>query len=224
MDVNRDIDALSQLTRAELFDVLCQIRRPASTDELAERLGRHPNGIRQHLERMRESGLVLRELDRRGRGRPRDLWAVDPTAKPGGHDPTAYAELGNWLARAIDGGPVNPEAIEAKGYEIGLELADAGHVGTDPLTRFRDALSAMGFQPSIEPSPSPEVAVCLNNCPYRDVARDRQPLICALHKGVSAGLLESIDPTAELTGLEPRDPDKAGCMIRIRGPLIEKNR
>lgn len=60
-----------------------------------------------------------------------------------------------------------------------------------------------GFQPSIEPSPSPEVAARLNNCPYRDVARDRQPLICALHKGVSAGLLESIDPTAELTASSP---------------------
>ena len=94
-------DALAQPTRAQLFTVLSDLRRPASTDELAERLALHPNGVRMHLERLREAGLVTRERPRQARGRPRDMWMVAPDARPGGDPPSAYADLGRWLARAI---------------------------------------------------------------------------------------------------------------------------
>jgi predicted ArsR family transcriptional regulator len=50
-------DALAQPTRARLFSLLGELRRPAGTDELARRLELHPNGVRLHLEAAR---LVLR--------------------------------------------------------------------------------------------------------------------------------------------------------------------
>src|SRR6516165_3197545 len=93
--------ALSQPTRARLFELLGQLRRPAGTDELAERLVLHPNGVRVHLERLRDAGLVVRERTRQPRGRPRDLWMIAPDARPGGEGPSAYAQLGGWLARAV---------------------------------------------------------------------------------------------------------------------------
>src|SRR5665213_3350636 len=42
-------DALSQPTRARLFALLGEMRRPIGTAELAERLDLHPNGVRIHL-------------------------------------------------------------------------------------------------------------------------------------------------------------------------------
>ena len=51
----RPHDALAQPTRAQLFTVLSDLRRSASTDELAERLALHPNGVRVHLDRLREA-------------------------------------------------------------------------------------------------------------------------------------------------------------------------
>ena len=60
-------DALAQPTRARLFGLLAQLRRPAGTEELAARLDLHPNGVRVHLERLREAGMVARERTRQAR-------------------------------------------------------------------------------------------------------------------------------------------------------------
>jgi len=70
-------DVLAQPTRARLFTLLDELKRPASTDELAEQLGLHPNGVRVHLERLHDAELVVRTRSRRPRGRPRRRCAVD---------------------------------------------------------------------------------------------------------------------------------------------------
>jgi DNA-binding transcriptional ArsR family regulator len=67
-------DALSQPTRARLFALLSELKRPAGTVELAERLELHPNGVRVHLERLVREGLAARAsgsgaAGRRTRGR-----------------------------------------------------------------------------------------------------------------------------------------------------------
>lgn len=51
----RPRDALAQPTRARLFSLLAEFRRPIGTDELAREVGLHPNGVRVHLERLREA-------------------------------------------------------------------------------------------------------------------------------------------------------------------------
>src|SRR5689334_10471935 len=115
-------DALAQPTRARIFNVLSELREPVGTDELAHRLGLHPNGIRVHLDRMLSAGLVVRERPRQGRGRPRDIWSIAPAAQPGGTAPTAYADLGKWLARAAPRTKTGQRAAEAAGRKIGRDL------------------------------------------------------------------------------------------------------
>jgi len=56
----------------------------------------------------------------------------------------------------------------------------------------------------------------LRNCPYRDAVRANQPAVCALHRGVTSGLIESIDPGATLVRFAPQDPDTAGCLIDVQ--------
>src|SRR5689334_17563407 len=83
MDLPTQLDeALAQPTRARLFALLRDLRRPAGTEELAERLTLHPNGVRVHLERLRKAGLVARERNRQARGRPRDMWVIASDARP----------------------------------------------------------------------------------------------------------------------------------------------
>ena len=55
-------DALAQPTRARLFALLGSLHRPASTEELATRIGLHPNGVRVHLERLAQEGMPLAGL------------------------------------------------------------------------------------------------------------------------------------------------------------------
>src|SRR5687767_6948136 len=93
-------DALAQPTRARLFALLVDWKRPASTDQLARELGMHPNGVRAHLVRLEGAKLVARAQRRPPRGRPYDEWSVAPDAKPSGDSPHGYADLARWLARA----------------------------------------------------------------------------------------------------------------------------
>jgi predicted ArsR family transcriptional regulator len=208
-------DALSQPTRARLFALLSELRRPAGTVELAERLELHPNGVRMHLERLAQEGLVERARVRRGRGRPPDAWTIAAEAQPGGHAPRAYQDLGRWLARALRNRRGGLRGIEETGREVGRELV--------PTDSPRDAdalaatLAALGFQPAIEARADDRLTICLGNCPYRDAVRENQPAICALHRGITRGLLDVLEPQAKLTGFVPHDPDQAGCRIELRG-------
>jgi predicted ArsR family transcriptional regulator len=208
-------DVLSQPTRARLFALLAELSRPAGTAELAERLELHPNGIRLHLERLAQAGLIERARVRQARGRPPDTWAIAPDAEPGGHAPRAYHDLGRWLARALKARPGGLRGIEATGREIGRELAPKDTEG-DP-DALHTSLISLGFQPTLARREDDQITVCLRNCPYRDAVRENQPAICALHKGITRGLLDVLEPHAKLAGFVPYDPDQAGCLIEVRG-------
>jgi predicted ArsR family transcriptional regulator len=208
-------DALSQPTRARLFALLSELKRPAGTVELAERLELHPNGVRVHLERLVQEGLVARARVRQRRGRPPDAWTIAPQAQPGGRAPHAYKDLGRWLARALGARPGGLRGVEHTGREIGRELAPKGpHHDPDAL---ETTLTALGFRPTMARRKDDRVSVRLGNCPYRDAVRENQPAICALHRGITRGLLDVLEPQARLTAFVPHDPDQAGCLIELRG-------
>jgi predicted ArsR family transcriptional regulator len=208
-------DALAQPTRARLFELLGELKRPAGTVELAERLSLHPNGVRAHLERLERAGLVVRARARRPRGRPRDAWTIASEARPGGNAPHAYAELARWLARAMRSGPSGLRGIEAAGKQIGRELAPKdGTLGENAL---QNTLTVLGFQPQVQLRKGNRLTFRLGNCPYRDAVAENQPVVCALHRGITRGLLDVLDPHAKLAGFVPRDPDKAGCLVELSG-------
>ena len=208
-------DVLAQPTRSRLFALLAELKRPAGTVELAERLDLHPNGVRIHLERMEQAGLVERARVRHQRGRPPDAWTIAADARPGGSAPRAYQDLGRWLARALRSPQRGLRSIEETGRQIGRELAPEG-TASNPAG-FEAALTALGFQPTAKLHEDHGVTFCLGNCPYRDAVRENQPAICALHKGITRGLLDVLAPEATLAGFVPRDPDEAGCTIELRG-------
>jgi len=214
-------DALSQPTRARLFALLSDLRRPAGTDELAAELGLHPNGVRLHLEALQRAGLLTRERERRPRGRPRDRWAISPDALPGGDPPTGYADLGRFLLEVIAAGGLGVRDVEAAGRRIGRTLPPPDDTAS-PAQRLHAVLTAMGFAPETLDEPGAgELTFCLGNCPYRDVVRERQPVVCGLHRGITRGMLDAIEPSTKLAGFVPKDPDEAGCLIQVRGPLAE---
>jgi predicted ArsR family transcriptional regulator len=210
----RDDDVLSQPTRRRLFALLGTLGGAASTEDLAARVGMHPNGVRSHLQRLHAAGLVIRRRVGQPRGRPRDEWAISPDARPGGDPPEAYATLARWLARTIPATPARLREVEATGREIGHELFAAAVV---PDPGLGDFLSALGFQPTLEHAPEGRLRCRLGNCPYRDGVRANQEVVCTLHRGLTRGLLDRLAPTATLARFVPHDPDRAGCEIDVDG-------
>lgn len=206
---------LAQPTRRRLFALLGRLGGAASTAELAEQLSLHPNGVRTHLQRLRDAGLVTHRRAERPRGRPRDEWAIAPTARPGGDPPHAYGALAVWLARAVPATPARLREIEATGRRIGQELAPAGTAPREQA--IGDVLTALGFQPHMEHPVEGRLHCRLGNCPYRDSVRANQEVVCTLHRGLTRGLLDSLAPGAKLDRFVPHDPDRAGCEIVIEG-------
>jgi predicted ArsR family transcriptional regulator len=207
---------LAQTTRRRLFALVGELGGSASTDELAARLGLHPNGVRTHLHRMRDAGLLIRRRAAQPRGRPRDEWAIAPTARFAGDPPQAYGVLSRWLARAIPATPARLREVEATGRQVGRELAPTGATASAERA-IGDVLTALGFHPQIDLRPDGWLSCRLDNCPYRDSVRENQEVVCTLHRGLTRGLLDRLAPAAELARFVPHDPDRAGCEIDIDG-------
>jgi predicted ArsR family transcriptional regulator len=214
-DLDAADDLLAQPTRRQLFGILVELGGAASTEELARRIGMHPNGVRTQLARMADAGLLERRRAARPRGRPRDEWAVSPSAHPGGGAPRAYRELAAWLARAVPATGEGLRSVEETGRAIGRELAhpEAG----PPAQAFTDALAALGFQPRTAPEPGGRFRCRLGNCPYRASVRADADVVCTLHRGLTLGLLDRLAPAAALVRFVPHDPDVAGCEIDVEG-------
>jgi predicted ArsR family transcriptional regulator len=206
-------DVLAAPVRARLFEALAALRRPAGTDELAATVGRHPNSVRVQLRRLADAGLLECRTEQRARGRPRHLWAILPDARPGGRPPDAHAELSRWLARAMRRGHRLAD-VEAAGREIGRELAPAAG-GRDIREAMQDALTALGFAPQGEPAGEGRWRYVLGNCPYRSAVAENPALVCSLHRGLTAGLIDELDPAHALEGFVARDPFEAGCLIEM---------
>jgi predicted ArsR family transcriptional regulator len=222
MDVpNTPRDVLAQPTRAQLFRLLSELRRPVGTEELAERLDLHPNGVRVHLDRLLEAGLAERERSPRGRGRPRDMWTIAADARPGGDPPTAYLDLGRWLARALPRSKTNLRALEKAGREIGRGMVP-GKGAESSEERMHATLVSMGFAPQREADAKGALTYKLCNCPYREAASESQELVCTLHKGITRGLLDTLSPETELAAFVPREPHAAGCLVELRGGLADE--
>jgi len=208
---------LAQPTRARLFALLRESGEPLATAELAELASMHPNGIRNHLERLWRAGLVERHRGNAGRrGRPRDEWTVTRSGiaaereLAGGGD--GSGQLVEWLARAYPGGSPHRQRIEKVGEEAGLAMPVETKV--DPEQAFLEVLDRLGFEPAVEEIES-GFRCRLGLCPYREAARENQEAVCTLHRGLTRGLLGSISPELQLREFEPRDPDRAGCLIEV---------
>jgi predicted ArsR family transcriptional regulator len=206
-------DVLAQSIRAQLFQALAELRRPATTQELAARVGRHPNTARVQLQRLSDAGLLERRRARQARGRPRQEWAIAASARPAGQRPRAHEQLSQWLARAI-GTTGHLEDIEAAGREIGREIApeQEGRAVVDSL---QDVLTALGFAPKQRPLDGGGVRYVLGNCPYREAVAQNQPLVCTLHRGMTRGMLDRLDRTLKLADFVAKDPYSAGCLIDV---------
>jgi predicted ArsR family transcriptional regulator len=210
-----DDDVLALPVRARLFHALGELRRPATTQELARWVERHPNTVRAQLQTLADAGLLERRTAHQARGRPRDEWAIAADAAPAGRPPQAYGQLSLWLARALVTG-ADLATIESAGRQIGHELAP------EPASRgvgesMKDALTALGFSPRTEASSPGRLRFVLCNCPYRDAVRQNQAAVCTLHRGITTGLLDRLDPGATLSDFVAKDPYDAGCLVELTG-------
>ena len=199
-------------TRTRVLRVLREVGTPVSAAEVAERLGVHTNSARFHLDALAEAGMVQRGAEGRSApGRPKVLYAVSAAlpAEDGG-----WRELATILTRALaDPTPSPALAAEVAGEAHGRVLA-AGLQHESAPTRVAAVLGRLGFESSARPTRA-GARIDIRPCPFLDLARSHGEVVCGVHRGLLAGMLDTLDPSLALERLEPfARPDL--CVARIR--------
>lgn len=200
--------ALAEPSRRHLLRILEDAGSPLPVTVLAEHLDLHPNTVRGHLDVLEDAGLVERQREGRSTpGRPRALYSVTP-ATASSPDSEGYRFLSEILASLVGSALDDPAAAaEEVGRAWGRYLVErpAPFSKTSPdqvVSAIVDRLLEFGFEPEVDPMKDGAV-IRLHDCPFREVARTRQDVICSVHLGLLRGMAEEQGDEVSIADLQP---------------------
>jgi predicted ArsR family transcriptional regulator len=201
--------ALGDPTRHAIFRHVAEAERPVGVAELTERFALNHNAIRQHLAKLVAARLVVEtKAAVAGPGRPRLVYAVDPSVEGAWGTTGPYERLSRLLVEVIRTG------LGAE--EVGRRAADRFRVPApsgDVVADMSAAMARQGFDPELRADPAgPEIV--LHTCPFEATARADRETVCALHLGIAEGLAAGSDVTVR--ELVANDPRRAECRLRLR--------
>jgi predicted ArsR family transcriptional regulator len=206
---NGDAGAVRRLgaSRTHVLQVLQDAARALTVEDVAERVGRHTNTVRFHLDGLVEAGLAVRVREERDQpGRPHTLYAPTPDSPRAGR--RSYQLLAEILTSYLAGQTRQPaQAAERAGAAWGRFLAERPRpfrrtdatAATSQLVR---ALDDIGFAPELV-TRGRKRQVLLHHCPFREAAQEHREVVCSVHLGLMRGLLAELDAPVEAHRLEP---------------------
>lgn len=191
--------------------------------ELADDLGVHVNTVRAHLTVLEEAGLVVSEPQPRDRpGRPRLAYRATARAADVEADSPGYRFLAQMLAGYLSSTSQDPTETA-----LGIGTAWGHHLIERPapfeqldvpegIDRVVGMLDEYGFAPQVDTDDG-QPRITLRRCPFLDVARDHQDVVCSLHLGLVRGALDELDVAVQATALHPFvTPDR--CVTDLQVP------
>ena len=192
-----------------MLDVLRAAEGLIGVREVAQRIGLHANTARFHLEALVEAGLAVRETeDRETPGRPRIGYrAVADNPGPAGG--RRYRLLAEMLTSLIAGTMLAPgKAAEDAGREWGAYLAEQPPpyqrlTARESVARLTAIMAELGFAPEPAADAGGQYRICLQHCPFREVAERHQDVICSLHLGIMRGALARMRAPLSADRLDP---------------------
>lgn len=211
--------ALADPSRARILAELAD-SGPLDARELADRVGLHVNTVRVHVNALAEAGLVESEtLSPQGRGRPRVAYRA--TAAAGDAGARRYRLLAEILTALVARyGPEAAAQLEEVGAAWGRYMVEApppyGEVGDgEAVDRLLALLAEIGFEPELEQRTRGR-RILMRPCPFLELARTHQDVICPIHLGLMRGALAELGAKTRATKLEPFvRPDL--CVARLAG-------
>jgi len=200
--------ALLGRSRASVLDMLLAADAPLGVREVAQQMGLHPNTARFHLEALVDTGRAVREAEERDKpGRPR-IGYLAVAEGPAGQ--RRYRLLAEMLTSLIAGTMPDPRtAAEEAGREWGAYLTEQPQpyqrlTTAEAIEKLTATMAELGFAPQVEAAAEgAQYQLCLRQCPFREVARKHQGVICNLHLGLMRGALARMRAPVTAEGLEP---------------------
>lgn len=212
---------------------------------LSERLGLHVNTVRSHLVVLERAGLVASVAEQRDRpGRPRLRYRVtaaaaaesttaapattasqpDGTAAPS-PDERAYRFLAGILASYLDatttdGAAAAQDAGAAWGHYVVDRPVPFTHVdAADAIDRVRGLMHEFGFAPEVDATDPAAPRVVLHRCPFGDLARQHQDVICSVHLGLLRGAFDELGASVHADSLVPWATPQT-CVAHLRTAAV----
>jgi len=210
-------EALAQPSRRRIAEILTGAPAGLTPFEIAEAVGLHHNAVRRHLDVLARAGVVVSEREpAAGRpGRPSRryrLVAAEGLAEAG------HRELVRLLVELIRRTGASERDVEEFGRDEGRLLGHGQRSGAGLV----ETLAGLGFAPDDVTESAArtrgELDLRLRRCPFADaVLAEGGHLVCALHRGLTLGVLDTTEPDAYLAAFDIRDPTAAGCRVLVRG-------
>jgi predicted ArsR family transcriptional regulator len=203
--------------RRQVLDTLRRAGTPLSVNELAERIGVHPNTARFHLDALAADGRVEPTASKSsGPGRPRTAYALRPGMdRSGSRGYRLLAQI--LLSRLATGGPDAGASATEAGRAWGRFLIEQPAPFQDlsaeqAITRLAALLSDLDFAPELDDR-TPD-AIRLRHCPFLELAEEYGRLVCGIHLGLMQGAMAELRSPARVSNLEPfAEPD--ACLARL---------
>lgn len=183
---------LGDNTRYAIYLELARANRPLTTAEIADTIDLHPNTVRPHLDRMRDTGLVEVEVGGRGEiGRPQHRYSLAADAPSLGLEPPVMPVLARMVLAMAERLGAGSDDARAVGDGEGAVRAERFSAAPSTLEAIVSELDMLGFDPVVSPdADDPDAAViAFANCPFGDLAVAHPDLVCSLHHGLIAGFV-----------------------------------
>jgi len=196
--------ALADPSRARILAELTDQGR-LDARELAERVGLHVNTVRVHLNVLADAGLVDSEtLRTRSRGRPRVAYRT--TVEVGDEGSRRYRLLAEILTALVARFGPDSEQLEEIGEAWGryfVEVPPSTKLSDeDAVAKVVDLLADVGFEPQLARDRRGK-KILMRPCPFLELARSHQEIICPIHLGLMRGALAELGAATRATALEP---------------------
>ena len=215
--------ALANPVRQRLVSLLRAADGPRDVQDLATELGLHANTVRTHLAVLEEAALVASEPEERDRpGRPRLVYRATPQAAERTEAP-GYRFLAEILTSYLAATLEDPAgAAEEAGAGWGRYAVDRpapfqSLTPADAVARIVDMLAELGFAPELDDHDPATPRVLLRRCPFLEVAKEHQEIVCSIHLGLMRGALDELGVEVVTRDLNPFvEPDL--CVADLEVP------
>ncbi len=191
--------AISSYSRVEILHLI-QLRSRRTVDELVEATGLHPNTVREHAQRLIESGHVITETERRtARGRPHVLYSAatgGSTSNPVQRRKAKEAARRGDLMRRL----LTPDETPALAVDA-LHQVDA----------LVDHLEESGFTPVVDEI---ELTVDVTPCAHTEAQADHRAVLCSVHLGIMQGVMAEAGGPLSVEGMLP-SCDPSQCVVQL---------
>ncbi|HTO00166.1 MAG TPA: helix-turn-helix domain-containing protein [Microthrixaceae bacterium] len=206
--IQQQAKALGDPTRYEIFRFLADADAPVDVSGITAEFGLNHNAIRQHLTKLVDAELVIEHRGpSAGRGRPRLLYRINPSADSRWGLTGPYERLSLLLAEVVRTGD-SPEAV---GRRAGLAQEREFPPGTDPVEELMVLMARQGFDPAVD-TDGTRVSATLRTCPFATAAAADPDTVCSLHLGMVEGLAEGIDGFV-IDSFQRGEPLAAKCCV-----------